>query len=53
MENVRLVCGLFGAGRGGYGHGVRTARFESASCHNRVESVCGWGEEGSFMVRKQ
>ena len=46
MENVRLVCGLFGAGRGGHVHGVRTTRLESASCHTRVGSV--WVERGRF-----
>ena len=46
MGNVRLVCGLFGAGRGGHVHGVRTTRLESASCHTRVGSV--WVERGRF-----
>ena len=46
MGNVRLVCGLFGAGRGGHVHGVRTARLEFASCHIRAGSV--WVDRGRF-----
>ena len=46
VGNVGLVCGLFGAGRCGSGHGVRTTRLESASCHIRVGSV--WVEQERF-----
>ena len=46
VGDVRLVCVLFGAGRGGHVHGVRTTRLGSASCHTRVGSV--WVERGRF-----
>ena len=51
VEHVGLVCGLFGAGRCGSGHGVRTTRLESASCHIRVGSV--WVEHGRFGHRER